>query len=477
MLSAFVTYGYIMRKICLYQTFPKLRRVVSASKGGLAGGGVTVGNPDDAGASKYNTTTPTKDVSIATSKYSNIMQPIQTENTVSTSIKNNNIGINIVDVSKDFSIVTPVTATYTTNINYVERSLVRTDATALSKNPSIVTMKNLSFANSKCCNFVQTNQTDITDIASTQNSTIIMSKYNTTATSKDISSTNSKCGNSVQTNPTENTDIAFIQDNTTYNVDKDSGTDDGQNVKERYSIAKAITRSDYTPETLDDVTNGNIRERESFNHARMIIRQFCPDFQISIQDIKSGDRNNANASVSSIGDNNPKDRNIINIKEFDDNQSNETVTNKNNTNNSPSSGLELGTTQTPPVFDSQLSSSNKSNKNDKERSGGRLRKRALDETRNRYDRIRIERTRKGLLLPSLLIMTYVLFRIGPVLMFFHHAVIDQFPTNVELFVAQGLIFVGLVSDAIIYLFAFRPIRRWMTRKFNVGRSLTSICHS
>ena len=92
----------------------------------------------------------------------------------------------------------------------------------MSKNPSIVTMKNLSFANSKCCNFVQTNQTDITD-------------------------------------------IAFIQDNTTYNVDKDSGTDDGQNVKERYSIAKAITRSDYTPETLDDVTNGNIRERESFN--------------------------------------------------------------------------------------------------------------------------------------------------------------------------------------------------------------------
>ena len=91
MLSAFVTYGYIMRKIRLYQTFPKLRRVVSASKGGLAGGGVTVGNPDDAGASKYNTTTPTKDVSIATSKYSNIMQLIQTENTVSTSIKNNNI--------------------------------------------------------------------------------------------------------------------------------------------------------------------------------------------------------------------------------------------------------------------------------------------------------------------------------------------------------------------------------------------------
>lgn len=74
------------------------------------------------------------------------------------------------------------------------------------------------------------------------------------------------------------------------------------------------------------------------------------------------------------------------------------------------------------------------------------------------------RPKSGLLLPTLLIVTYLVFRVAPVIFFFHHAVEGKFPTNLELMLTQGLVFLSLMSDVLIYVLIFPPIRNWLWKK-------------
>ena len=73
------------------------------------------------------------------------------------------------------------------------------------------------------------------------------------------------------------------------------------------------------------------------------------------------------------------------------------------------------------------------------------------------------RLRNSMILPTLLIVTYLAFRVSPSLLYFYRGLKRHFPTPIEIMIAQLLMFTALVSDALIYLFTYKPIHKFLRR--------------